>query len=314
MLGCYINPVHLDEAARRREVDRFIERLRYAKDIGADMVGTETGRFSPDMAVTALTQSEECWRVLLGSFSRIAREAEALGVTVGVEGVFDHTLSTPERMARFLRDLDSPAVRVILDFANLVPPDALSAEAQRSLAERAFSLYGERIAVLHLKDCVFENGAQRCVRPGTGVVRWEEPMRLIARELLETLRREGIPVAMVADGLAESFRNVYRGLGLESYFARRIYSSDVGAEKPSPLMFETALRAMGLTEADKERIVMMGNHVKKDIAGANRFGITSVLLDWSHRYPTVPETPDETPDFIVHTPLDLLEVLSLPRG
>ena len=77
MLGCYINPVHPDEAARRREVDRFIERLRYAKDIGADMVGTETGRFSPDMAVTALTQSEECWRVLLGSFSRIAREAEA---------------------------------------------------------------------------------------------------------------------------------------------------------------------------------------------------------------------------------------------
>ena len=134
-----------------------------------------------------------------------------------------------------------------------------------------------------------------------------------ALELLKALRREGIPVAMVADGQAERFRNVYRGLGLESYFAQRIYSSDVGAEKPSPLMFETALRAMGLTEADKDRIVMMGNHVRKDIAGANRFGITSVLLDWSRRYPTVPETPDETPDYIVHTPLELLRVLSLPR-
>ena len=78
VLGCYINPVHPDEAARRREVDRFIERLRYAKDIGADMVGTETGRFSPDMAVTALTQSKECCRVLLGSFSRIAREKPEL--------------------------------------------------------------------------------------------------------------------------------------------------------------------------------------------------------------------------------------------
>ena len=130
-----------------------------------------------------------------------------------------------------------------------------------------------------------------------------------ARELLETLRREGIPVAMVADGQAESFRNVYLNLGLESYFAQRIYSSDVGAEKPSPLMFETALRAMGLTDADKGCIVMMGNHVKKDIIGANRFGITSVLIDWSHRYPTVPETPDETPDFTVHTPLGLLDVL-----
>ena len=58
-----------------------------------------------------------------------------------------------------------------------------------------------------------------------------------ALELLEALRREGIPVAMVADGQAESFRNVYRGLGLESYFAQRIYSSAVGAEKPSPPMF-----------------------------------------------------------------------------
>lgn len=135
-----------------------------------------------------------------------------------------------------------------------------------------------------------------------------------ARELLEALRREGIPVAMVADGQAESFRNVYRSLGLESYFAQKIYSSDVGAEKPSPLMFETALRAMGLTDADKGRIVMMGNHVKKDIAGANRFGVTSVLLDWSRRHPTVPETADETPDYTVHTPLGLLDVLRAADG
>lgn len=130
-----------------------------------------------------------------------------------------------------------------------------------------------------------------------------------ARELLEALRRAGIPVVMVADGQAESFCNVYRHLGLDAYFAHRIYSSDVGAEKPSPQMFEAAMRAMGLTDADKPRILMLGNHVKKDIAGANRFGLTSVLMDWSRRYPTVPETADETPDFVVHRPLELLELL-----
>lgn len=135
-----------------------------------------------------------------------------------------------------------------------------------------------------------------------------------ARELLETLHREGIPVAMVADGQAESFQNVYRYLGLDRYFAQRIYSSDVGEEKPSPRMFETALRAMGLTDADKPRILMMGNHVKKDIVGANRFGLTSVLIDWSRRYPTVPETADETPDYIIHGPLGLLDVLRRQNG
>lgn len=130
-----------------------------------------------------------------------------------------------------------------------------------------------------------------------------------ARELLETLRREGVRVAMVADGEAESFRNVYSRLGLLDFFEARIYSSDVGAEKPSPLMFEAAMRAMGLTGEDKPRIVMVGNHVKKDILGANRFGLTSVLIDWSKRYPTVPETVEETPDFVIHQPTELLSIL-----
>ena len=51
VLGCYINPVIPDEALRMAEVNRFIERLRYAKRMDADMVGTETGRYSLDMSV-----------------------------------------------------------------------------------------------------------------------------------------------------------------------------------------------------------------------------------------------------------------------
>lgn len=130
-----------------------------------------------------------------------------------------------------------------------------------------------------------------------------------ARELLEALRGAGIRVAMVADGDAESFRNVYSYLGLDNCFEARIYSSDVGAQKPSPLMFEAAMRAMGLTDADKPRIVMVGNHVKKDVLGANRFGLTSILIDWSKRYPTVPETAEETPDYCIHQPIELLSIL-----
>ena len=55
--------------------------------------------------------------------------------------------------------------------------------------------------MLHLKDCVFENGVQRCVRPGTGVVRWEEPMRLIAREKPELtgLLEESSPARYAQD-------------------------------------------------------------------------------------------------------------------
>lgn len=76
VLGCYINPVILDEKLWKAETDRFIEPLGYAKRMNAHMVGTETGRFSLDMSVTPLTESEDCYRLLLDSFSRIVDAAE----------------------------------------------------------------------------------------------------------------------------------------------------------------------------------------------------------------------------------------------
>ena len=39
VLGCYINPVNPDEKERQKAVAKFIEHLKYAKVIGADMVG-----------------------------------------------------------------------------------------------------------------------------------------------------------------------------------------------------------------------------------------------------------------------------------
>lgn len=131
-----------------------------------------------------------------------------------------------------------------------------------------------------------------------------------ARELLKTLQREGYRVALVADGLAESFRNMYGFLQMDSCFEQCIYSSDVGEDKPSPKMFQTAMDAMDLCAGDKDRIIMVGNNVERDIAGANRFGLTSVLLDWSPRYRMQPQNQLEQADYIIHTPLELLVLLA----
>lgn len=180
VLGCYINPVVPLETLRQQEVAKFVERLRYAKRIGADMVATETGRYSVTFSVTELTQSKECYRTLLKSFSEICIHAEALGVTVGVEGVFDHTLSSPKKMKQFLDDLASPNLEVVLDFANLVSPAHTSPKEQERLVNEAFDLYGDRISVLHLKDCIFDpNGSQKCVKPGTGIIQYQPLMKLV---------------------------------------------------------------------------------------------------------------------------------------
>ena len=97
-----------------------------------------------------------------------------------------------------------------------------------------------------------------------------------AGEVLQALQEEGYRIALVADGEVESFRNVYRKNGLGDCFEQWIISEEVGEQKPASSMFDTAMERMGLKKEDKPFIVMIGNNLKKDIAGANRYGIHSV--------------------------------------
>lgn len=130
-----------------------------------------------------------------------------------------------------------------------------------------------------------------------------------AGEVLKELYEEGYRIALVADGEWESFENVYRANGLGICFEQWIVSEVVGEQKPARSMFDTAMEKMGLTEKDKPYIVMIGNNLKKDIAGANRYGITSIWLDWSQRYFHTMEEADWMPTYQVKTPRELKALL-----
>jgi sugar phosphate isomerase/epimerase len=182
ILGCYINPADPREEVRLYSVQKFIEHLKYAKEIGADMVGTETGRADPAMKVVPETDTEENYQRVLDSFLRIRDAAEKLGVMVGVEGVFNHTLCSPEKMQRFLKDIDSVNFDVILDAVNLIPPEAeFDAERQNAIIHQAFSLYGDRISALHLKDFVFEGADQKFRHAGDGHFCYQALMEEVSR-------------------------------------------------------------------------------------------------------------------------------------
>ena len=130
-----------------------------------------------------------------------------------------------------------------------------------------------------------------------------------ADKVLSRLKSEGYRIALVADGEWESFQNVYRENGLGYCFDEWIVSEVVGEQKPSVRMFDTAMEKMKLKEEDKPFIVMIGNNLKKDIAGANRYGITSIWLDWSPRYFHEVEEPDWKPDHVVKDPEELYSLI-----
>lgn len=157
-------------------------------------------------------------------------------------------------------------------------------------------------------DTIIDEGSEK--RP-SGQIVYEAECIPGARETYLRLKAEGYPLILVADGYTESFDRVYRFQHLEDLFDARVTSEAVGEEKPSPRMFQTAMDAAGLTERDKKRILMVGNNLKRDIAGANRFGITSVLMRWSSRYPMEPETEEERPDYVIDTPDRLAELAGM---
>lgn len=157
-------------------------------------------------------------------------------------------------------------------------------------------------------DTIIDESTQRYAEDKPEIVQRADFIEDAGR-VLETLHQAGYAIALVADGLEESFQNVYRENGLLHCFEGWVVSETVGVEKPEPAMFRTAMDAMGLTQEDKGRIVMIGNNLKKDVAGANRFGITSIWLDWSPRYFHSFEEEDWEPDYTVRHPSELIELL-----
>ncbi len=130
-----------------------------------------------------------------------------------------------------------------------------------------------------------------------------------ALEALRYFHDQGWRVALVADGTVRSFENILGGLGVWDLFETHVISQAVGELKPSPKMFRTAMKNMGLTEKDFPRMVMFGNNRLRDIKGANGVGMISVLLDWSPRYVKTASAPDEEPTFRTESPKEWIPLI-----
>jgi FMN phosphatase YigB (HAD superfamily) len=127
--------------------------------------------------------------------------------------------------------------------------------------------------------------------------------------MVKTLAERGYRLAIVADGSAQSFKNLLSLNGLYDCFETLIYSEQIKADKPSRRMFKAAIGAMDLSEQDCSRIIMVGNNLSRDVKGANQVGITSVHLNWTSRYPKTSVDRNEQPDYTIGEPLELLELV-----
>jgi putative hydrolase of the HAD superfamily len=136
-----------------------------------------------------------------------------------------------------------------------------------------------------------------------------------AAELLHELHGRGYRLALVADGRPGTYTNVLGQHGVLELFDVLTISEQVGVEKPDARMFIAALDQLGIARADYGRTLMVGNHLERDVKGANLAGMVSVWIDWAPRRSKTPADADEIPVFTIKLPLDLLAVVErIERG
>lgn len=130
-----------------------------------------------------------------------------------------------------------------------------------------------------------------------------------ALEMVNALTREGYRLALVADGRVRSFATILGGHGIEPHFHAQVISEAEGCSKPDARMFQKAISSLGLSQGDAKDIVMVGNHLERDIGGANQLGIISIWQSWSKKRTHIPEFDHEIPRYTIRTPGELPALL-----
>lgn len=129
-------------------------------------------------------------------------------------------------------------------------------------------------------------------------------------DALRQLKAQGHTLALIADTRPGTADNVLRQHGLHDLFDTQVISETLGTQKPDPLMFQTALDALGIAASDYNRVVMVGNNLERDIAGANRMGLLSVFFHWNERRRTQALNEDERPRYTVTSVEQLLRLIA----
>jgi putative hydrolase of the HAD superfamily len=95
------------------------------------------------------------------------------------------------------------------------------------------------------------------------------------RPALGYLKEHGIKLGIISNW-DERLRPLLRRFQLEHYFDAVIISCEIGATKPSPIIFTEALESLGLPA---HSILHVGDSLEEDVRGAEQSGLRSILLN-----------------------------------
>ncbi|MCC6733268.1 MAG: sugar phosphate isomerase/epimerase [Candidatus Omnitrophica bacterium] len=144
-MGVYTNLIHPDKAEVDANLQYFDDMMKIGGDMGVHTFITEAGHFHDEQHCKAVPLHfvDEVWPRMVSTFKRLAEAANKHKATILVEPFFQGFFATAKRTRVFLEEVGSPAIRALLDPANLLELDDL---------EEMFQQLAPWIDCLHAKD------------------------------------------------------------------------------------------------------------------------------------------------------------------
>lgn len=169
LIGAYFNPVHSDKQKVANCIEVFKEYLRYSKNLGCGIVGSETGSFNDDKwTYNPKNRTYEALETVVGIFKDLAHYAKSVGACVGIEGAAGHVCYNVATLKRAVDMINCDNVRVIFDLYNYL--DESNCKDYLDILDEGLKTFKGQIAVFHIKDCIFTDGKPEQVAPGKGML------------------------------------------------------------------------------------------------------------------------------------------------
>ncbi|KIL40551.1 hypothetical protein SD70_12400 [Gordoniibacillus kamchatkensis] len=159
-LGVFTNLLEPDEAELAANLAYFERHMQIAANNGIPAVATECGFIPGKRGISADTY-ESAFQRFIDNVRWLAARAERYGVAIALEPCVLDVVPSAKRTADLLDQVGSPALKVLLDPANLIA---------NSSEEDMFRYLAPHIAYFHGKDRKVNDTYGRIV--GDGDIRW----------------------------------------------------------------------------------------------------------------------------------------------
>lgn len=177
VLGCYLNLAHPDPAKLAEIKSKYYGHMRVAALSGCCVVGTETGAPNAQYKLDANTHTDEALHTFMHNLEDVVACAEHYGVTMAIEPVWNHIVYNADRAVEVLKGIASPNLRIILDPVNLLCME--NADNREYIFQDAMDKLCDKIAVVHIKDFIRQDGKLVSVAAGTGEMNYENILRFV---------------------------------------------------------------------------------------------------------------------------------------